>query len=221
MASRMSVTPGLSHGRSGGVPCDTWQATCNHAHVPSDDPRHDVDQLALAIGRVAMNSAELDDSLRRVLSDLAGENDTTWIIFEGQGTEWLINNIKVILNFKSHPDHLCDGLREVLGTIKTRRNDRNWVVHGTWLTRPVSDHPDDFRARPWGALDDEPVWFCLRSQYGTFGTAAMWTVSDINLLAEKLADVRKDLLRAYGRIHHHRFPELVERYGPWTPLRYE
>lgn len=54
--------------------------------------------LSEAIGLVAYESAVLDDVLRQAIDELFYDDSYTWILLEGQSTEWLIDTTKTLSN---------------------------------------------------------------------------------------------------------------------------
>ena len=143
--------------------------------------------MARAIGLVAMASARLDDQLRYLLSDLAG-SEQIWPLFEGQGTEWLIESTRMVMQqgARLYDVELRPSLTETLADGKRLQPIRNTVIHGVWSTTTqyrLDDEDENYRpkARPWGQIgdSDDPVFYCHRSRHRRYDPDHMFTVGDV------------------------------------------
>ncbi|WP_431033666.1 hypothetical protein ACQYWQ_09190 [Streptomyces sp. P6-2-1] len=170
--------------------------------------------LYRAIGRVAAESAQTDEAFREMIGGLLPDSsDDVWMLFEGQGSDWLRNTFKMMLSHVDHQhrwwsaaDHqqFATLLREAreLGDL------RNVVIHGTWHDEMVIgwSGEDDYVGRPWGDDDtDEPLFFCMRSRQRRALQEREFTVSDVNGLATRIAANRQlmaDLYRKETPSHH-------------------
>lgn len=173
------------------------------------------DELATAIGMVAMKSAQCDDYLRDIIVDITNTDFDLWFLFEGQSTEWLMSTLKTSLEFidpfyNDWPKELHDELIQSVNALKRPRDLRNWVIHGTWMRpfRVEETHP-----RPWGEIDSDEPWFCLRSRSRQpFGTVPMkFTASDVRVLSEKIDEVSVDMMKAYAKMVKHRYAGEFEK----------
>jgi hypothetical protein len=84
--------------------------------------------LLIAIGRVAVESAELERSLRYLLDDLAPMSDDAWFLWEGQPTDWMHNAALAVLRTKRHTSG-CDGWPERIESLSGE--SRVWLSYGT------------------------------------------------------------------------------------------
>lgn len=176
-------------------------------------------ELATAIGEVAIASASSDDRLRIVLHEIAGPPPhPTWILFQGQSTSWLLNSSRDLLeeadpHSRVWPEALRQELKSAWEGVQAHVQHRHAVIHGTWHPRDVLWDDDDVQPRPWGAdVDDgidEPVWACHRSRYSKFGPYQLWTASDVDLLADFISNASIGVMRAYAKMHKHRYPSEI------------
>ncbi|MGW8766849.1 hypothetical protein ACWGN5_30620 [Streptomyces sp. NPDC055815] len=170
-------------------------------------------ELFRAIGRVAVESAQLDEMLREMICDLlsASENDV-WLLFEGQTSEWLSDTFKAMLSQVdgyystwSREDHI--EFRRILVELGKLRVMRNAVTHGTWreqLTLGRSEG-DDYLERPWGedSTGEQKFW-CIRSRQRKGQQEREFTISDVDRIADEIAENRQrmaDLFRKETETH--------------------
>jgi len=179
------------------------------------DPPY-TDELLLALGRVAAASAELDEALRRVLSDLVETDGQTDVIWVGQTTDWLINSCKTMLTQRDPFLRRWTGEeQERFLSCAKRAGDlrllRNWVIHGTFMTHRLSDL-DEVQPRPWGAWDKEPSLFCLRHRSHRGMSERRFTVSDVHRIADELLVVSREWLDVWEEL----WAKDVD-FVPWEP----
>jgi hypothetical protein len=166
----------------------------------------DENDLARAIGRVAMNSAQTDERLRRVIHELIGLDDAAWILFEGQPTEKLIRDADKLLELQTsqYEADLVAQLRLVLGDIRRLVSHRNIVVHGLWSSSAFWEEgglDDDTITCPWGQIDDgSPQMFCFRSRYGRYDGQIKVRVSEVNALADMIDTSSRSLMVSYAKM---------------------
>jgi hypothetical protein len=171
-----------------------------------DDPRESADLLR-AIGRVAMASAHTDRALTELLNRLAGPNDTSWILFEGQSSDWLINSIVEVVKFDSSiaTQAARSAIQDIVRDLRLLYQLRNTIIHGVWDTYPQFSELEDVdpdwrpRPRPWGGWDDDGrVYYCHRTRLRKVPPDQTLTVSDINRTADEFeaVAVRISRLRA-------------------------
>ncbi|MCZ7377305.1 hypothetical protein [Micromonospora sp. WMMC250] len=158
-------------------------------------------ELAAAVGRVAMESALQEELLRDVLALLVG--DSGWILFEGQSAEWLIQACRISLNEVDHwhsrwkeSDH--ERFNELLRQTDHLRKIRNVVVHGRWEDSPYND---EVVPRPWGAWENSQAYYCLRSRLRRGFETRAFTVPDLTRLAESIYGNSIDLADHVRQMH--------------------
>ncbi|GGU56899.1 hypothetical protein GCM10010211_22010 [Streptomyces albospinus] len=169
--------------------------------------------LFKAIGRVAVESAQVDEMLREMISDLLPESaDDVWILFEGQGSEWLSETFKTMLahvdgTFRSWAREDHEEFRKLLGWAAQLRVLRNAVVHGTWreeITLGWSDG-DDYIGRPWkDSQPGEKIFWCIRSRQRKGLQEREFSITDVERLAVEIAENRQriaDLFRKETETH--------------------
>ncbi|MEU3859780.1 hypothetical protein AB0F03_20820 [Streptomyces sp. NPDC028722] len=169
--------------------------------------------LFRAIGRVAVESAQVDEMLREMISDLLPESaDDVWILFEGQSSEWLSETFKTMLAHVDGRYHLWaredhEEFRKLLGVAAQLRVLRNAVVHGTWreeFTLGWSEG-DDYIGRPWkDGQPDEKIFWCIRSRQRKGLQEREFSISDVERLATEIAENRQriaDLFRKETKTH--------------------
>lgn len=159
------------------------------------------DPLLRAIGRVVVDSAELDELLRYIANDLLGYSDESWVIFEGQPTEWLIQTCEALVTehlgqpyTREHPRTDYSAISDCLKDLRNLKQVRNAVVHGTW--------EDEFtgivapRSPPWPHEPGET--FCC-SQSRRHRSAHEWvlTTGDVERTAQELRSLTDRLRRAW------------------------
>lgn len=158
------------------------------------------ERLSAAIGRVAQESALLDEFLRELLDRLVGPSDHIWLLFEGQSSEWLLETTLVMLEqvgpyFRNGKWSAKQRRRveELLYGARKLRPLRNAVIHGVWSDVSIME-PEDIRSRPWGEADsDEPVYFCTKSRSRKVLAQARFAASDVERLANEFAATYSDL----------------------------
>lgn len=176
------------------------------------------ESLVLAVGSVAIASADLEEALRRVVGSLCNADvmDGTALLFEGQSMDWLISNGKLLAS----DEHLSryrrgDGdLPELFRKAEQLRGDRNTVIHGQWYAQCSYD-PED------AALMCSPhsvntyaqaglVCHVERSRYRKFSKEEAWAVaevvnlaSEMNWLSDRLYSYVKYIDRAWQRLDPH------------------
>jgi hypothetical protein len=188
--------------------------------VSEDDDSASDGGLFRAIGRVAVESAVSDENLRLLLNDLTGSDDVKWILFEGQSTEWLLKAVDAVLSHINPPeDELSkshySNLRASLKEIGALRNYRNTVVHGTWTQDELPWGPGERTPRPWGKINNQTEWYCMRSRFHKYGPPSVWTVSDVETLANKVRTASISSMRAYARLRRDWFRVDPTAYDPW------
>jgi hypothetical protein len=174
-------------------------------------------ELLLAIGRVAAASAELDETLRRVLSDLVETDGQADVIWVGQTTEWLVNSCKAMLTQRDPFQRRWtrEERERFLGFVKRAgelRALRNWVIHGTFMTHRLADNDGDVQSRPWGAWDNEPSIVCLRHRSHSGMSERMFTVTDVNRIAGEILSLSQGWFDLWQELWT-KDVELV----PWEP----
>jgi hypothetical protein len=170
------------------------------------------DELARAVGRVALASAANDETLRRILWEESGADDLAWILFEGQSTSWLLDGIRAVMSLQNAPPdtefgrlhaRVIESLRKVSGLYA----HRNAVIHGDWR---LTESPWDgiqVVPRPWGEEGHETIWYCHRSRIRDYKPPSAWTVGDIHSLADRIESASSDAMKSYAALH-------TCRYGP-------
>jgi hypothetical protein len=177
-------------------------------------------ELREAVGRVTMASAEIDQTLTRLLDEIAGVNDHNWILFRGQSTDWLIKSILELLKFGAAPyrstvDDLAV-MQKLVNEISSLQIHRNMVVHGIWSTRPqwgeVDDEDPAWRPRPrlWGDRDEDTILYCHRTRLRRIPPDQKMTVSDVHHLAKLIEDVDQELVAVMQDIRNRPFPDVDE-----------
>lgn len=158
--------------------------------------------LAQAIGRVAMRSASSDDTLRFLMADLAETNDPGWMIFEGQSTDWLINQSQALLKAaegQSAGTPFDSELKAALGKVAGVAKLRNEIVHGLWTTASNFDD-SECKPRPFGNIPSkELLWYCHRSRYYRFEAPSRWTASDVNRVSDQIEEYRREAATVFAR----------------------
>ncbi|MGW0184460.1 hypothetical protein ACWDV7_01690 [Streptomyces sp. NPDC003362] len=165
------------------------------------------DDLTLAIGKVVRESALTDELLREMIGDLLGEaSDFVWILFEGQTSEWLASTPKELLKLVDPTNRTWakeehEKLISIIGELGLLRRLRNSAVHGVWLRDAIAH--DEWAGRPWGNVSDgTPVYFCFRSKQRDEPEVRELSVRDVEMIAEKYADVRARLVTHFRGMMH-------------------
>lgn len=168
------------------------------------------ERLRAAVGRVAQESALLDEFLRELLDELVGPSDHIWLLFEGQSSEWLIETTLAMLEqvdpyFRKWSATQRRGVEELLNDARKLRPLRNAVIHGVWSYVSIME-PEDIRSRPWGEADSgEPVYICTKSRFRKVFAQARFAASDVERLANEFAATYSGL--------RDRFREMLPSYG--------
>jgi hypothetical protein len=161
-----------------------------HNYVPTEQTFSHTADAYPAVGRVAIESALLDEFLNELLDKMVG-SDKTWILFEGQSTSWLIEACLLVLN-ESDPysnKYASDQhakFKQYAERANMLRAHRNTVVHGIWRSGSVTE--DQLRPRPWGKSvpDGEPVYCIVRSRLKKPFVEQLWTIGDVERLADEI-----------------------------------
>ncbi|WP_327290770.1 hypothetical protein [Streptomyces sp. NBC_01198] len=163
-----------------------------------DDPN-----LFRAIGRVAAESAQFDEVLREMISELIDGARTSWVLFEGQTSEWLSENFKAILRETLKTENYRPKFQSLFADMGQLRALRNAVIHGTWVTAPVGGEPTEeyYATRPWGNADKStPLYYCMRSRMRKGFEEREFTPSDVDELADRIAATRQDIVDLYREL---------------------
>ena len=148
--------------------------------------------LYAAIGRVASQSANLDDTLRNLLHDLVGISDEVWVLFEGQSTDWLVNSCRAVFKVTGPSYHwsadLRDRVAQLLARIDSLRRQRNIVIHGVWSRQCFYRHDEEKHciSRPNDLKDDSETYYFMRSNQRKIFEEAHLSVADIESLAQDI-----------------------------------
>jgi len=160
-------------------------------------------ELVTAIGRVAVESAALEASLRFLLDDLAPVHDYAWFLYEGQPTDWLINACLAVLRTRRMYDKRTewpDDVEETLRRAKTLSERRNQIVHGQWMFEDPDDPWAKVVPRPWGGKHTDDSMLCVRSRRFSEWVPERWTARVVDRLAEELAQTNDAV--AAARLAH-------------------
>ena len=178
------------------------------------------DDLYRAIGRVASESARMDELLRELIGDVSGFDEILWVLLQGQNSEWLSEACKSVLRqrdpyFRRWPESHHIKILELLDEFSRYRIMRNAVIHGVWYPyEPFGE--DDLLPRPWGAADDgSPIYYCTRSRYRKIDEVREMSVHDVTLLAEKIAKVQSRLVSEFRAMMKHSNPGTMEPFRRW------
>ncbi|WP_123965235.1 hypothetical protein [Streptomyces sp. TLI_185] len=163
--------------------------------------------LYRAIGRVASESALMDELLRELICEVSGVDELFWVLLQGQSSEWLSDTCKAILEqrdpyFRVWPENHHVKVLELLDELSRYRVIRNAVIHGVWY--PYDPFGGEgLSPRPWGAKDDgSPVYYCLRSRYRKLDEVREISVGDVEVLADKIADIQKRMVSQFRAMGH-------------------
>jgi hypothetical protein len=156
--------------------------------------------LYAAIGRVACASAELEETLRQIISKFC-VGDEVGALLDGQSWDWLINGCKSILESVYHEDSWWmkkyrSPLLSLLKEARALQDERNFVVHSTWRRTPLMEE-EYIRPRPKGSADDPRIYYFIRSRRGKGLEERCLAVSDIELLTVRIADLTIRLRGAF------------------------
>ncbi|MDP1711097.1 MAG: hypothetical protein Q8K86_01395 [Candidatus Nanopelagicaceae bacterium] len=160
------------------------------------------DALHLAIGRVAAESALLDEALTELVDELSGTM-AWWRITEGQNTIWLLETCKILLEdtnawYKKYSKVHHDAFMALLKRADGLRILRNQIIHGVWTTEhylDADDHP-----LPDVEIDLDGVYIVGRARIRADYLEQYMSINDVNLLSKDLAKVRDDLVRMYRKM---------------------
>ena len=162
----------------------------------------DDENLTLAIGKVARESALMDELLREMIGDLLGEPaDIVWILFEGQTSEWLATTLKELLkyvdpHYRKWEKGVHEKLISTVGELAPLRRLRNCIVHGVWLHDSAGS--EDWPERPWGDVDDgTPIYYCFRSKVRDEPEMRELSVRDVEIIAERINDVQSRIVNHF------------------------
>lgn len=152
------------------------------------------DSLHAAIGKVATASAHMEDILRSIVAFLTGSVPEGWLVFEGQSTDWLLQNGQAVLGQPSSrfkPESV-DHMRSLFREAVRLKNDRNLVVHGTWMAN--GDDGSGYTPRSAGTLDASEIFTVARSRFRKRVDWQSWSLADVEELA---AEIRALVLQLY------------------------
>ncbi|WP_405165570.1 hypothetical protein OG203_10980 [Nocardia sp. NBC_01499] len=159
------------------------------------------ESLLLAIGTVAVASADLEHVLRHFVAGLAGITayDGGSLLLEGQSADWLIGNGKMLVSddAMSRSDPRGPALRELFERAEQLKNARNTVIHGRWQTRCGWPPADADMCSPRSARTyDHPefVFHVVRSRYRKYAVEQAWAVSEVDELASQMQALAQQLL---------------------------
>ena len=158
-----------------------------------------------AIGRVASESANTEQILRTALRSYSALDEAIGVIFEGQSFDWLADSIRAI--FKVAFDALREGsadyvlakqnfdlINDALVSVRSLRERRNFIIHGTWSVCQNGDECLATRSQSKG--DGMSVFHFSRSRSRRFyESEEHLTVSDIDLLADSIKAKKRYALR--------------------------
>jgi hypothetical protein len=174
----------------------TWKQSCSH------DSWTYPDALYMAIGKVAAESALLDQVLNELLDQLIG-SEHTWIITTGQNSDWLIQSCRLVFEeinpfFKRFSEKDQKIFFELLSRASELRIFRNQVVHGDWSHSGSS--PFGLRGRSWGDFQDDFFLYVSRDRIRKGPDEKDVKLLDIQELASDLAQLRDDLVRHFRQM---------------------
>ncbi|TCC65683.1 hypothetical protein E0H73_01725 [Kribbella pittospori] len=158
-----------------------WEYTS----INIDAPEHQ--NLARAVGRVAIMSAELESTVRSLFSDLMIV-DEAWVVSQGESSDWLLKNCERIVSEEHrHEDHREGNRPELLPLLAECRaafRERGTVIHSSW------------------GIDDvgASTYIALSSKRFRDTRALEYSLAEINLLADRFAEVNRKIHVA-NRIH--------------------
>jgi hypothetical protein len=160
----------------------------------------DIDLYA-AIGRVACASAELEETLRHIISEFAF-GDEAAALLDGQSWDWLIRGCQAILEGVYHEDswwmkRYQSSLLSLLKEARALQEERNFVIHSTWRRTPLMEE-EYRRPRPKGSANDSRIYYFVRSRRGRGLEERCLAVSDIESLAARIAEFTTRLGGSFG-----------------------
>ena len=151
-----------------------------------------------------MASAEADQTLTQILESVAFVGDYAWILLQGQSTEWLIQSIISVFKISGRPYRSTaedvERVQQMTGKLKSLQNYRNVVIHGRWSASPLYSEPGGEdpewhpRPRPWGTIDDEPIFYCHRTRLRKVPPDQELTITDVEHLASQIEQVDSELV---------------------------
>lgn len=176
----------------------TWRDSCSHESWTYPDA------LYLAIGRVAAESALLDEVLTELLDKLIG-SEHTWIITTGQNTEWLIQSCRLIFEeinpfFKKYSENDQKIFFDFLAQAGQLRTFRNQIVHGNWEHSGAS--PFGLRGRAWQDFELESVLYVSRARIRKGYDETCLQLGAVQQLAVDLVNLRDDLVRHFLKMQN-------------------
>lgn len=163
--------------------------------------------LVLAVGSVAIASADLEGALRQAVADMCNADpvDGTWLVFEGQSMDWLIQNGKMLVSdeFHSARRRTHGDLPDLFRLADRLKIERNVVIHGRWYPECSYPHPEDAASMcaPHSAgtyAQSGPVYHVTGSRYRKWSMEQAWAVSEIEELADQLDQLSSRLHSIYG-----------------------
>lgn len=174
----------------------TWKKSCSHDYWTYPDV------LYLAIGRVAAESALLDEVLTELLDELIG-SEHTWMITTGQNTEWLIQSCRLVFEelnpfFKEYAEEDQKIFFDLLSRAGQLRTFRNQIVHGYWDHSGAS--PFGLRSRAWKDFELESVLYVSRARIRKGYEEKTLKLAEVQQLAVDLANLRDDLVRHFRQM---------------------
>lgn len=163
------------------------------------------DELHLAIGRVAAESAMLDAALIEIVN-LLSLTETWWRITDGQNTDWLLNTCQILLEeinayYKRYSKENHDEFMALLKEGHSLRVARNLVIHGLWTTEHFLD--ENMKPLPWVEVDLKATYAVgvgRRGREGSNYIEKYMSIEDVNQLSRNLARLRDELVRVHRRM---------------------
>ncbi|MFJ8138844.1 hypothetical protein [Streptomyces sp. NPDC096013] len=160
---------------------------------------YDFEDLYPALGQLVVASADMESRLRYVVSELAGNDDAGWIVFEGQSVEWLVSNGIALLGqleeMRRWPTANSQRIRSALLAAQEVNRLRNLMVHGEWRAECVLPG-EGCVGRPGGSPPDHRVFHVCRSRYRKGFEERQFAVIDVETIASKMWDLETELREA-------------------------
>ncbi|MFC4056663.1 hypothetical protein ACFOY4_43850 [Actinomadura syzygii] len=154
------------------------------------------EDLYSSLGKLVVASADMESRLRYVVSELAGDDDAGWIVFEGQSVEWLVTNGLAVLGqleeMRRWPGGNSTRIRSALLEAQNANRLRNLMVHGTWRDECIL-RDEGCVPRPATAPLEGRVYHVCRSRYRKGLEERQFAISDIDALAEKMWTLEQEL----------------------------